>query len=78
MLVLTAFAAFVSIGLPDGILGVAWPSIRRTFDLPLSQLGALVDPALAGYLVSSFGSGWVVARVGVLCDRSSAAARSPS
>ena len=65
MLVLTAFAAFVSIGLPDGILGVAWPSIRRTFDLPLSQLGALLAAAMAGYLVSSFSSGWVVARVGV-------------
>ena len=65
MLLLTAFAAFVSIGLPDGILGVAWPSIRRTFDLPLSQLGALLAAAMAGYLVSSFSSGWVVARIGV-------------
>src|SRR5262245_54965078 len=29
-----AFLAFISLGLPDGVLGVAWPSVRRTFDLP--------------------------------------------
>ena len=64
-LVLLALAAFVSLGLPDGLLGVAWPSIRRTFDLPTSQLGALLAAAMVGYLVSSFTSGAVVARIGV-------------
>src|SRR5262245_42658285 len=60
-----AFVAFVSLGLPDGVLGVAWPSMRRSFDLPLSALGALLAAAMAGYLASSFGSGVVVARLGV-------------
>ena len=32
---------FVSLGLPDGLLGVAWPSIRARFDLQL----AYFDPA---------------------------------
>ena len=36
MLLLVAFLAFVSLGLPDAVLGVAWPSVRRSFDLPLS------------------------------------------
>jgi MFS family permease len=60
-----AFVAFVSLGLPDGVLGVAWPSICRTFALPLSQLGVLLSAAAAGYLASSFASGWLVARIGV-------------
>ena len=64
-LVLLALAAFVSLGLPDGLLGVAWPSIRRTFDVPTSQLGAILAAAMVGYMVSSFTSGAVVARIGV-------------
>ncbi len=55
----------MSLGLPDGVLGVAWPSIRRTFALPISQLGTLLVAAMAGYLVSSFSSGAIVARIGV-------------
>jgi hypothetical protein len=35
MFVALAYLGFVSIGLPDGLLGVAWPSIRAYFDLPL-------------------------------------------
>jgi fucose permease len=65
LLAALAFAAFISLGLPDGLLGVSWPSIRRTFDLPLSQLGSLLALIMAGYLTSSFLSGSLVARLGV-------------
>ena len=47
-----ALAAFVSLGLPDGVLGVAWPSVRRTFMLPTSQLGVLLASSTIGYLAS--------------------------
>jgi len=60
-----AFLAFVSLGLPDGVLGVAWPSIRATIGVPLNQLGVLLAAAMVGYLVSSFCAGWLVARLGV-------------
>jgi fucose permease len=60
-----AFLAFASLGLPDAMLGVAWPSIRRTFGLPLSQLGVLLASALVGYLVSAFASGALVVGLGV-------------
>jgi fucose permease len=60
-----AYAAFVSLGLPDGLTGVAWPSIRAAFDLPLDALGALVTTATVGYLASSFSSGRALARIGV-------------
>ena len=65
MLPAIALIAFASLGLPDGVLGVAWPSIRRSFGLPASQLGALLASAMVGYLQSSFASGAVVARLGV-------------
>ena len=60
-----AFLAFVSLGLPDGILGVAWPSIRTAFGVTLGQLGVLLASAMVGYLASSFCAGWLVARMGV-------------
>ncbi len=65
LVVAIAFAAFVSLGLPDGLLGVAWPSIRKTFGLPVSHLGQVLFAVMAGYLASSFGSGALVARLGV-------------
>jgi fucose permease len=64
-LVALAVLGFLSLGLPDGVLGVAWPSMRRSFELPVSQLGALLASAMVGYLASSFTSGTLVARLGV-------------
>jgi fucose permease len=60
-----AVLGFLSLGLPDGVLGVAWPSMRRSFELPVSQLGVLLGSAMVGYLASSFASGALVARLGV-------------
>ncbi len=64
-LVPLAFLAFVSLGLPDGVLGVAWPSLRRSFDRPIDQLGLVLLSTMAGYLASSFSAGAVLARLGV-------------
>jgi fucose permease len=60
LLALLAFLAFVSLGLPDGLLGVAWPSIRGDLGLPLDALGLLVAFQTAGYLASSFLSGRIL------------------
>lgn len=55
---------FVSLGLPEGSLGVAWPSIRESFSLPLDALGFLFGSFASGYVVSSALSGRIFARVG--------------
>jgi hypothetical protein len=34
-----AFLSFVVMGLNAGLLGVAWPSIRASFGLPLDAIG---------------------------------------
>lgn len=65
ILVVLAFLAFISLGLPDAVLGVAWPSIRQTFGISLSRLGELLATLMAGYLLSSAVSGTVVRRIGV-------------
>lgn len=64
-LLVLAYVAFISLGLPDGLLGVAWPSIRGEFDLHLDMLGVLLAASTLGYLTSSFFSGRVMARLGV-------------
>jgi fucose permease len=65
LLLALAYAAFISLGLPDGLTGVAWPSIRATFGLPLDALGALISTSTIGYLASSFSSGRILSRIGV-------------
>jgi MFS family permease len=64
-LVLLAYVAFIALGMPDGLLGVAWPSIRDTFSIPLDAIGMLLSASVAGYLTSSFLSGPLIARWGV-------------
>ncbi len=60
-----AFVAFISLGLPDGLVGVAWPSMRAEFGQPVDALGILIIAMISGYLVSSFLSGALVQRFGV-------------
>lgn len=60
-----ASLGFVSMGLPEGLLGVAWPSIRSQFDLSLDALGFLLATFAAGYFIASAVNGRVLARVGV-------------
>lgn len=56
---------FAALGLPDGVLGVAWPPLRAEFGLPLDALGALLVASTAGYVASSAASGRIVARIGI-------------
>jgi fucose permease len=65
LLLLLCYVGFVSLGLPDGLLGVAWPSIRGSFGLPLEALGPLLVSTTAGYVLSSFSSGLILARINV-------------
>jgi fucose permease len=65
LLLALAYTAFVSIGLPDGLLGVAAPSMLAEFGLGPQALGALLASFTAGYLVASIASGRILARHGV-------------
>lgn len=64
-LLILAYLAFVSLGLPDGLLGVGWPSIRADFGIPTEAVGLLLTASTAGYLTSSIVGGFSVARLGV-------------
>ncbi len=65
LLIGLAYLGFISLGLPDGLLGVAAPSIRSHFGIPIDALGALLVTFAAGYIVASFSSGRILARMSV-------------
>lgn len=56
--------ALAAVGVFDGALGVAWPSMRRTFDQPLAALGVVVLAYNAAYFASSSVGGWLLERTG--------------
>ena len=60
--VLLAYAAFIALGMPDGLLGIAWPTMRVDFGVPLDAVGMLLIAAVVGYMTSSFLSGTLVGR----------------
>ena len=64
-LILLSFIAFIALGMPDGLLGVAWPSMRASFSVPLDAIGMLISASVLGYLTSSFLSGPLISRLGV-------------
>jgi fucose permease len=63
ILILVCFMAFISLGLPDGLLGVAWPYMHLDYDVPLDSLGLVLICFTAGFLVSSFNSGRIMSKI---------------
>ena len=59
---LLSLGTFVAVGLPDGMLGTAWPAMRRSLGAPVGDLGLIL-------LVNTIGSVAVSAFVGRLIQR---------
>jgi fucose permease len=57
------YLSFISLGLPDGILGVAWPAIRQDMGQPLAAIGLLTLTMTVCAAASSLLAGRIVARV---------------
>ena len=60
-----AFVLFVLLGLPEGVLGTAWPSMRGSLDRPVESLAWLVSAYTAGYFVSTVSVGRTQERLGL-------------
>jgi fucose permease len=65
LLVTIAYAGFVASGVVTGMLGVAWPSVRETFALPIDALGLLLVTEMVGNLLVSLCGGPLIAKFGV-------------
>jgi hypothetical protein len=59
ILLFLSYVGFVSLGLPDTVLGAAWPAMRAEFGLPLDAAGAAVLVTTGDVVLSSTASGWL-------------------
>src|SRR5436309_3386735 len=64
-LLAVAYLGFVSLGLPDTVAGVAWPSVRDTFTLPQSGFGLVFLALGCCYCASGFFGGRLTLALGV-------------
>lgn len=64
MFLLIIYLAFISLGLPDSILGAAWPIMRTDLNAPLSAAGLVSMIVSASTIVSSLNSSRLLRRFG--------------
>ena len=69
LLLLLIYLSFISLGLPDSLLGSAWPEIHQKINVPISYAGILtatscmftiVSSLLSAKLTKKFGTGLVI------------------
>ena len=56
ILLVIIYLAFISLGLPDAMLGAAWPDMYMEFNVPLSYAGLLSTIISVGTIISSLQS----------------------
>ena len=56
LLLAVIYLSFISLGLPDSLLGSAWPTIYQEFDVPVSFAGIIFMIISAGTIISSLQS----------------------
>jgi fucose permease len=74
LLLVIAYLGFISLGLPDTLIGVAWPSVRNHFGLQQSAVSLIFFGSGCSYFLSSFFTGRLlkILRIGTLLAASSA------
>ena len=56
LLLITIYLAFISLGLPDSLLGSAWPVMYQEFSVPVSYAGGISMIIAVGTIISSLQS----------------------
>ena len=64
LLLVIIYLSFISLGLPDALLGAAWPSMYPQFDIPVSYAGILSTIIALGTVVSSLQSDRLTKKLG--------------
>jgi fucose permease len=59
-----SYAGFVSLGLPDTVLGAAWPALRSELGLALDAAGGILLVTTAGVVLSSTATSWLRTHIG--------------
>jgi fucose permease len=64
LLLALVYLSFISLGLPDAVMGVAWPAIRADMGQPLAAVGILTITLMACAVASAWLTARIVAKVG--------------
>ncbi len=64
LLLAVIYLAFISLGLPDSLLGAAWPSMQAQLGVPVSSAGVISTIIALGTVVSSLQSDRLTRRLG--------------
>ena len=64
LLLALVYLSFISLGLPDAVMGVAWPAIRADMGQPLAAVGILTITLMACAVASAWLTARIVARIG--------------
>ena len=64
LLLTVIYLSFISLGLPDGLLGAAWPSMYGPFGVPVSYAGVVSTIIALGTVISSLQSDRLTRRLG--------------
>lgn len=64
VLLMIIYLAFISLGLPDALLGVTWPLIRTEWQMSLDAAGVISIVVTMGTIISSVLSGKLIKRFG--------------
>ena len=64
LLLAVIYLSFISLGLPDALLGSAWPTIYEEFQVPVSYAGIISMIISAGTIVSSLSSDRLTFKLG--------------
>ncbi|MDP4090756.1 MAG: MFS transporter, partial [Bacillota bacterium] len=64
LLLVIIYVSFISLGLPDSILGSAWPLIHQSLNVPTSYAGIATMIVAGGTIISSFFSAKLIQRLG--------------
>lgn len=64
LLISVIYLAFISLGLPDSLLGAAWPVMRQSFGVPVSYMGIVSMIISGGTILSSLMSERLTSRFG--------------
>ncbi len=64
LLLIIIYISFISLGLPDGLLGSAWPSMYSEFNVPISYAGGISMIISLGTIVSSLQSDRLTRKLG--------------
>ena len=64
LLLLIIYLTFISLGLPDSLLGAAWPVMRHDLGAPIGMAGVLSFTVTIGTIVSALATSRVVRRIG--------------